>query len=82
MGILDREGQSSMNITGQKGQTLDILVENQGRIGFAFGMNFNSKVPILLIMTTVSVNMELGVIYCGSLHLQQHVKEGTFSTNS
>ena len=27
MGILDREGQSSMNITGQKGQTLDILVE-------------------------------------------------------
>ncbi|XP_005106715.1 beta-galactosidase isoform X2 [Aplysia californica] len=42
-GILDREGASSVSIKGLKGQTVDILVENQGRIGFGYGMNFNLK---------------------------------------
>ncbi|XP_035827984.1 beta-galactosidase isoform X3 [Aplysia californica] len=42
-GILKREFQMSVNITGSKGQAVDILVENQGRIGFSTNMNFNIK---------------------------------------
>ena len=42
-GLLNREVNTTVNITGTKGQAVDILVENQGRIGFSTNMNFNVK---------------------------------------
>lgn len=44
MGILERERETTVTITGMKGQYLDILVENQGRINFGSGILNNSKV--------------------------------------
>ncbi|CAL1533778.1 unnamed protein product [Lymnaea stagnalis] len=41
-GLMDRKN-TIVNITGISGQTVDILVENQGRIGFSTNMNFNNK---------------------------------------
>ncbi|XP_059174635.1 beta-galactosidase-like [Physella acuta] len=42
-GILYREDSMQVQITGNKGHVVDILVENQGRVGFSTGMNFNTK---------------------------------------
>jgi len=42
-GLLDRDTNTTVAITGTKGQQVDILVENQGRIGFSTGMNWNTK---------------------------------------
>ncbi|ELU13067.1 hypothetical protein CAPTEDRAFT_174701 [Capitella teleta] len=42
-GMLDRTGATSMNILSRKGQSLDILVENQGRINFGAQINGNRK---------------------------------------
>ncbi|BFY97210.1 hypothetical protein BsWGS_00250 [Bradybaena similaris] len=41
-GILDRDT-TAVTITGSPGQIVDILVENQGRVGFGTNMNFNTK---------------------------------------
>ncbi|CAG5132937.1 unnamed protein product, partial [Candidula unifasciata] len=41
-GILDRDT-TEVTITGTPGQVVDILVENQGRVGFSTNMNFNTK---------------------------------------
>ncbi|XP_046336782.1 beta-galactosidase-like [Haliotis rufescens] len=43
MGILNRDLVWQVNITGEAGQYLDILVENQARIGFSTLMNYNQK---------------------------------------
>ncbi|XP_046585318.1 beta-galactosidase-like [Haliotis rubra] len=43
MGIFNRDLTWQVNITGAAGQYLDILVENQGRIGFSTLMNYNLK---------------------------------------
>lgn len=43
-GIFDRNGQKTMNITLKVNETIDILVENMGHIGFGSEMNNNSKV--------------------------------------
>ncbi|KAK7010939.1 beta-galactosidase [Biomphalaria glabrata] len=42
-GILDRVGTTQVSITGTIGQQVDILVENQGRVGYSTAMNFNTK---------------------------------------
>ncbi|XP_065928820.1 beta-galactosidase isoform X3 [Magallana gigas] len=42
-GIFDRNGQKTMNITLKVNETIDILVENMGHIGFGSEMNNNSK---------------------------------------
>ncbi|XP_061179898.1 beta-galactosidase-like isoform X3 [Saccostrea echinata] len=42
-GVFDRNGQKTMNITLKVNQTIDILVENMGHIGFGSEMNNNSK---------------------------------------
>ncbi|KAH9487547.1 Beta-galactosidase [Bulinus truncatus] len=42
-GILDRVGSFQVLITGTTGQVVDILVENQGRVGYSTAMNFNTK---------------------------------------
>lgn len=44
VGIVDRLAAMMLNIVGTKGQTLDIIVENQGRINFGAAMNDNKKV--------------------------------------
>ncbi|XP_069111565.1 beta-galactosidase-like isoform X2 [Argopecten irradians] len=43
VGVLMRDTQTSLSITGLKGQNLDILVENQGHITFNKGINDNLK---------------------------------------
>ncbi|XP_062569954.1 beta-galactosidase-like isoform X5 [Saccostrea cucullata] len=42
-GVFDRNGQQTINITLKVNQTIDILVENMGHIGFGSEMNNNSK---------------------------------------
>ena len=44
MGMFNRDLVYQVNITGKVGQYLDILVENQGRIGFGTNMLHNKKV--------------------------------------
>ncbi|XP_059174645.1 beta-galactosidase-like [Physella acuta] len=41
-GLMDRT-MTTVNITGSIGQAVDILVENQGRIGYGKDINFNNK---------------------------------------
>jgi beta-galactosidase len=43
-GMLDRNGATSLNLLAKKGQHLNILVENQGRINFGAQINGNRKV--------------------------------------
>ena len=43
-GLLDRNAATSLNMFATEGQSLDIVVENQGRIGFGPEMNNNKKV--------------------------------------
>nr|WMP40581.1 beta-galactosidase [synthetic construct] len=43
IGIIDRVGNVSLTITGHAGQEVNILVENQGRIGYGSAMNSNTK---------------------------------------
>ena len=43
-GVFDRNGQKTLNLTLKVNQTIDILVENMGHIGFGSEMNNNSKV--------------------------------------
>lgn len=43
-GMLYRTDVTHVNVTGSVGQYLDILVENQGRVGFNTAMNFMRKV--------------------------------------
>lgn len=38
-GLLERDTVLVMNITGQKGDTVDILVENMGRVNFGSKIN-------------------------------------------
>ncbi|GFO02595.1 beta-galactosidase [Plakobranchus ocellatus] len=42
-GLLEREKTIDVNITGSKGQAVDILVENCGRINYGSKMLFNTK---------------------------------------
>ena len=44
--IREREKNLTLSITAKKGQTLDILVENQGHINFGSGINNNTNVGI------------------------------------
>ncbi|KAL5007876.1 hypothetical protein ScPMuIL_016682 [Solemya velum] len=55
LGVLERGGETDVNITGTKGQYLDILVENQGRIGFGSGMLNNSKGIISNVLLNGSI---------------------------
>ncbi|XP_060086109.1 beta-galactosidase-like [Ylistrum balloti] len=43
VGVLMRDTKTSLTVVGNKGQNLDILVENQGHITFNKGINFNLK---------------------------------------
>lgn len=38
-GVLERDTVLVMNVTGQKGDTVDILVENMGRVNFGSKIN-------------------------------------------
>lgn len=43
-GLLNRNGATAFNMFALKGQTLDIIVENQGRINYGGQINDNKKV--------------------------------------
>ena len=45
--MIDRKQTGTMNIVAHKGQTLDIFIENQGRINFGTDILNNTKVRIL-----------------------------------
>ena len=42
--MVDRTGSTQFNTLGMRGQTLDIIVENQGRINYGAQINDNKKV--------------------------------------
>ena len=46
-GFIDKEGLTTLNIVASKGQTLDIFVENQGRICYGSEINDNRKVSFI-----------------------------------
>jgi beta-galactosidase len=47
--MVDRNQATSLNTYAQQGQTLDILVENQGRLNYGSVINDNKKVcPFIL----------------------------------
>ena len=43
-GILYRDGPTSITIDGRKGDSLSILVENMGRVGYGSGITRGTKV--------------------------------------
>ncbi len=45
-GIVDRRFETQLNLAARKGQTLSIIVENQGHINFGTQINGNRKVGI------------------------------------
>ncbi|XP_025094507.1 beta-galactosidase-like [Pomacea canaliculata] len=55
MGILNRNIVTKVNVTGSPLQYLDILVENQGRIGYSSSINNNTKG----IISNVTLNGEV-----------------------
>ncbi|XP_049622428.1 beta-galactosidase [Suncus etruscus] len=56
-GILERIGVWTLNITGNAGATLDILVENMGRINYGSGINdFKGLVQNLTLGSSVLMN--------------------------
>ena len=51
MGIMDRQHTTTaVNITGKKGDTVDILVENMGRVNYGGDMVHQLKVSKASIM--------------------------------
>ena len=44
VGMVDRTGSTQLNAFAVRGQTLDIIVENQGRINYGSQINDNKKV--------------------------------------
>jgi len=42
--MVDRAGSTQINTFGVQGQTLDIVVENQGRFNYGADINDNKKV--------------------------------------
>ncbi|XP_071158148.1 beta-galactosidase-like isoform X2 [Mytilus edulis] len=59
--IRERIHNLSLSITAKKGQTLDILVENQGHINFGSGINNNTKgiIQNVTIGTTILTDWEM-----------------------
>ena len=47
----------TVNITGRKGQKLDILVENMGRINYGAEINENQKVTFIIIVGSTNINI-------------------------
>lgn len=65
-GVVDRRGSMSFNILVKRGQNLDILVENQGRVNYGSQINQNKKV-----YATKKPTLN---IYCKFLFLNKHIK--------
>lgn len=57
---------TTVNITGSIGQAVDILVENQGRIGYGKDINFNNKV---FFYCTFCVNLNKYIMFLINLGL-------------
>ena len=64
--IREREQNLTLSITAKKGQTLDILVENQGHINIGSGINNNTKVSITGSQTLDILVENQGHIHFGS----------------
>lgn len=48
-GVLDRNYVTTLNITGRAGATLDLLVENMGRVNYGHSINDYKVGPALLV---------------------------------
>ncbi|XP_078054799.1 beta-galactosidase-like [Mustelus asterias] len=71
-GILERNKVNAINITGQAGSTLDILVENMGRINFGGGINdLKGLITNLTLASNILTNW---IIY--SLNIDEAVAGG------
>ncbi|EMP27431.1 Beta-galactosidase [Chelonia mydas] len=60
-GRLERDGQTTLNLTGQAGATLDLLVENMGRINF--GVNTSDFKGLLRNLSLDSALLSDWLIY-------------------
>jgi hypothetical protein len=49
--VFDRNGRMTMNLTLKVNETIDILVENMGHIGFGSEINNNTKVGRFLALS-------------------------------
>ena len=49
--MVDRAGSTQLSAFATHGQTLDIVVENQGRVNFGAQINDNKKVDVDIILT-------------------------------
>lgn len=67
-GLLERDNALAINITGQQGDTVDILVENMGRV------NFGSKINDYKVRTTHDCGERpFGFCLVESVHIKRYV---------
>lgn len=65
-GVLDRNGANSFNANGYPGQTVDIIVENQGRLNYGGQINDNKKVltwPKIYVVFPESIFSDYFVVW-------------------
>ncbi|XP_061839999.1 beta-galactosidase [Nerophis lumbriciformis] len=80
-GILERNKVLSINVTGQAGSRVDVLVENMGRINY--GKNINDFKGLVANLTLANVVLKRWTMY--SLSIDQAIDQGVFwdtNTNS
>ncbi|XP_074201436.1 beta-galactosidase isoform X2 [Camelus bactrianus] len=59
-GVLERNAVSTLNITGRAGDTLDLLVENMGRVNFGNAINdFKGLISNLTLNSSILINWEI-----------------------
>uniref|UniRef100_A0A8C0UVP8 Beta-galactosidase n=1 Tax=Cyanistes caeruleus TaxID=156563 RepID=A0A8C0UVP8_CYACU len=80
-GVLERDKSLMINITGQAGANLDILVENMGRVNFGrYNNDFKGLVSNLTLAEDVLVGWEIypldidGAVNYGIIYLLHHSK--------
>ncbi|XP_061768062.1 beta-galactosidase isoform X1 [Nerophis ophidion] len=73
-GILERNKVLSINVTGQAGSRVDVLVENMGRINY--GKNINDFKGLISNLTLANVVLKKWTMY--SLSIDQAISQGVF----
>ncbi|XP_061883069.1 beta-galactosidase [Entelurus aequoreus] len=73
-GILERNKVLSINVTGQAGSRVDVLVENMGRINY--GKNINDFKGLVSNLTLANVVLKRWTMY--SLSIDQAINQGVF----
>lgn len=73
-GLLERDTVLVMNITGQQGDTVDILVENMGRVNFGSKINdYKARKPTSTVHTLYSevIFRQSGLTLLGGVVMSQ-----------